>query len=101
MPVSAKAIAQVDGLPMVVKRSGRAHQTSDVPHAQDTKCTNFLELGAGKAYLACMLAEAFPVQHLVLVDSQSFKLQADRYLLRQSSQPTVCLCKAQEVWECG
>ena len=45
---------------------------------QDTCGTNFLELGAGKAYLACMLAEAFPVQSLVLVDNQSFKLQADR-----------------------
>ena len=46
---------------------------------QDTRQTSFLELGAGKAYLACMLAEAFPVQSLVLVDNQSFKLQADRY----------------------
>ena len=45
---------------------------------QDTRSTNFLELGAGKAYLACMLAEAFPVNSLVLVDSHSFKLQADR-----------------------
>ena len=45
---------------------------------QDTCGTSFLELGAGKAYLACMLAEAFPVQSLVLVDNQSFKLQADR-----------------------
>ena len=45
---------------------------------QDTGSTSFLELGAGKAYLACMLAEAFPVQSLVLVDNQSFKLQTDR-----------------------
>ena len=47
---------------------------------QDAAGTAFLELGAGKAYLACMLAEAFPARHLVLVDHQSFKLQADRWV---------------------
>ncbi len=50
----------------------------DTATVQDTNCTSFLELGAGKAYLACTLAEAFPVRYLVLVDSHSFKLQGDR-----------------------
>ena len=65
---------------------------------QDPQSTSFLELGAGKAYLACMLAEAFPVRSLVLVDSHSFKLQGDRCssvacLLNapESEHPVLCL----------
>ena len=46
--------------------------------AQDSGETAFVELGAGKGYLACLLAEAFPVQSLALVDCRSFRRTADR-----------------------
>ena len=46
--------------------------------AQDSGQTAYVELGAGKGYLACLLAEAFPVRSLVLVDCGSFCRTADR-----------------------
>lgn len=46
---------------------------------QDPQHTVFVEFGAGKGYLSCMLAESFPdVGSLILVDRQGFRLTADR-----------------------
>ncbi len=38
----------------------------------------YVEFGAGKGYLSCMLAESFGAAELVLVDCNSFRLTADR-----------------------
>lgn len=45
---------------------------------QRPRSTEFVEFGAGKAYLACMLAESFGAGELVLVDKDTFRLSADR-----------------------
>jgi tRNA:m4X modification enzyme len=45
---------------------------------EDSADATFIELGAGKGYLALALAEAVPLGVLVLVDCRSFRLKADR-----------------------
>jgi 16S rRNA G1207 methylase RsmC len=45
---------------------------------QDPQNTLFVEFGAGKGYLSCMLAESMGVGGLVLVDQSGFRLTADR-----------------------
>ncbi|KAK9857989.1 hypothetical protein WJX84_004501 [Apatococcus fuscideae] len=42
-----------------------------------------IEFGAGKGYLGSMLAEASDIKTLALVDSQSFRFKADRFLKRK------------------
>ncbi|KAK9832324.1 hypothetical protein WJX74_006219 [Apatococcus lobatus] len=45
----------------------------------------YIEFGAGKGYLSSMLADTTDVQTLALVDSQSFRFKADRFLIRKAN----------------
>ena len=66
-------------------------------HCRDTGCTEFamprthvhgqegdvpacVEFGAGTGYLTSMLADGLAAQHLVMVDSHTFRLKADRWV---------------------
>ena len=41
----------------------------------------YVEVGAGKGYLSSMLGNSFPVGSMLLVDSGTFRLKADRWEL--------------------
>ena len=45
---------------------------------QAADSTVYLDLGAGKGYLSSMLCSGFCPQHVVMLDSGSFRLKADR-----------------------
>ncbi|KAK9901520.1 hypothetical protein WJX75_000124 [Coccomyxa subellipsoidea] len=49
---------------------------------QKPRSTTFVEFGAGKGYLSCMLEESFGAAELVMVDCVSFRMTADRTLRR-------------------
>lgn len=48
----------------------------------DAAKTTFAELGAGKAYLALMIARATEACNFIINDNRTFKLKADRILRR-------------------
>ncbi|BDA42263.1 tRNA:m(4)X modification enzyme TRM13 homolog [Coccomyxa sp. Obi] len=52
---------------------------------QRSRSTIYVEYGAGKGYLSCMLAESFGAAELVLVDCDSFRLTADRTLRKMGA----------------
>ena len=43
----------------------------------------YVEVGAGKGYLSSMLANSFRVKKLLMVDSGTFRLKADRSVSQQ------------------
>lgn len=64
------------------------HRCWQLQHSQlvglldDAANTTFSELGAGKGYLALMIARATEACHFIINDNQTFKLKADRILRR-------------------
>lgn len=58
---------------------------------RDAKDTVYVEFGAGKGYLTCMLADCYPeASSLVMMDVRGFKLVADRRLRHTAMQRLRC-----------
>lgn len=49
-----------------------------LPDLQSASSSVFVEFGAGKGYLSCMLCHCSEASNLVLVDNQAFRNKAER-----------------------